>query len=114
MQHRRRPSKQDGGLLILLGFFILALFLVVGGVLVPARLAKGPMPPTMANGDLPPVIVPIKSAETRSAPLMLAALDRIGFDLDAVAKGYISVPRLLLASLPPDLERLDAMDARKN
>lgn len=113
MQHRRRTSPQDEGLLILLGIFVLALFLVVGGVLTPASLARGPMPVTVANGAVPPAVIPIKSAETKDAQLMLAALDRIGFDLDAVAKGYISVPRLLIASLPPDLDRLDAMDARK-
>jgi len=113
MQHRRPTSPQDGGLLILLGFFVLGLFLLVGGALAPSRLAKGPMPATIANGSLPPVIMPIKSAETKDAQLMLAALDRIGFDLEAVSKGYISVPRLLVSSLPPDLDRLDAMDARK-
>ncbi len=30
-----------------------------------------------------------------------------------MSQGYISVPRILLASLPPDLDRLDAMDARR-
>ena len=114
MQHLRRTSPQDGGLLILLGCLVLGLFLVVGGVLAPAQLAKGHMPATVANGDLPPVIVPIKTAETKDAQLMFAALDRIGFDLDAVQKGYISVPRLMVSALPPDLERLDAMDQRKN
>ncbi len=114
MQHLRRTSPQDGGMLILLGFFVLGVFLIAGGVLAPAHLAKGPMPATIANGDLPPVIVPIKTAETKDAQLMVAALDRIGFDLDAVQKGYISVPRLMVSSLPPDLERLDAMDQRKN
>jgi Bax protein len=113
MQHRRRTSPQDGGLLILLGIFVLALFLMVGGVLTPAGLARGPMPATMANGAVPPSVIPIKSSETKDAQLMMAAFDRIGFDLDAVAKGYISVPRLLIESLPPDLDRLDAMDARK-
>src|SRR5271165_1228751 len=46
MQHRQSTSPHDGGLLILLGFFVLALFLVVGGVVAPGRLAKGPMPVT--------------------------------------------------------------------
>jgi Bax protein len=101
-------------MLILLGCFVLGVFLVAGGVLAPAHLAKGPMPAMVASSDLPPVIVPIKTAETRDAQLMFAALDRIGFDLDAVQKGYISVPRLMVSSLPPDLERLDAMDQRKN
>jgi len=113
MQHRIRTSPHDGGMLILLGFFVLALFLVVGGVLAPGRLARGPMPATVANGSVPPAVIPLKSAETRDALLLQAALDRIGFDLDAVAKGYISVPRLVISSLPRDLERLDAMDARK-
>jgi Bax protein len=59
------------------------------------------------------VTLTIRHAETRSAPLLQAAFDRIGFDLDAVSQGYISVPRVLLASLPPDLDRLEGMDARK-
>ena len=115
MQHIRRTSFQNGGLLVLLGCFVLGLFLVAGGILAPVRPARGPVPAgaAAANGDLPPVIVAIKPAEARDAQLMLAALDRIGFDLDAVQKGYISVPRLVLANLPPDLERLDASDARK-
>jgi len=101
-------------MLVLLGAFVLGLFLVAGGILAPVRQAKGVMPAVTANGELPPVIVPIKPAETKDAVLMLAALDRIGFDLDAVQKGYISVPRLIVSSLPPDIERLDAMDGRKN
>ncbi len=113
MQHLRRASFQNGGMLVLLGCFVLGLFLVAGGVLAPVRPAAGHIPASAANGDLPPVIIPIKTAETRDAQLMVAALDRIGFDLEAVQKGYISVPRLVLASLPPDLERLDASDARK-
>ncbi len=114
MQHMRKASFQNGGMLVLLGCFVLGLFLVAGGVLAPAHRAKGTMPVVVANGELPPVIVPIKPAETRDAQLMLAALDRVGFDLDAVQKGYISVPRLMVSSLPPDLDRLDAMDERKN
>ena len=114
MQHLRRTSFQNGGMLVLLGGFVLGLFLVAGGILVPAHTAKGVMPAVVAQGELPPVIMPIKPAETKDAVLMLAALDRIGFDLEAVQKGYISVPRLILANLPPDIERLDAMDARKN
>ncbi|HIJ39207.1 MAG TPA: hypothetical protein HPP80_09965, partial [Rhodospirillaceae bacterium] len=51
--------------------------------------------------------------ETRHAAQMQAALDRIGFSLQAVARGYISVPRVLISSLPPDIEQLDAMDGRK-
>jgi Bax protein len=98
---------------MLLGIFVLALFLMEGGIVAPARLAKGPMPTNVANGELPPVIIQIKSAETKDAQLMTAALDRIGFDLESVSKGYISVPRVMVASLPPDLERLDAMDQRK-
>ncbi|HMA52120.1 MAG TPA: glucosaminidase domain-containing protein, partial [Magnetospirillaceae bacterium] len=101
-------------MMVLLGCFVLGLFLVAGGILAPAHPAKGRLPTVAANGDVPPVIVPIRPAETKDAQLMLAALDRIGFDLDAVQKGYISVPRLVVSSLPPDLERLDAMDARKN
>src|SRR5579859_5713839 len=115
MQHLRRTSFQNGGMLVLLGAFVLGLFMVAGGILAPVRSARGVMPTVAAaNGELPPVIMAIKTAETKDAQLMFAALDRIGFDLDAVQKGYISVPRLMVSSLPPDLERLDAMDQRKN
>ncbi len=114
MQYMRRTSFQNGGMLALLGCLVLGLFLVAGGILAPIHPARSHIPAVAANGDVPPVIVPIRPAETKDAQLMLAALDRIGFDLEAVQKGYISVPRLVVSSLPPDLERLDAMDARKN
>ena len=41
-------------MLILLGCLVLGLFLVAGGVLAPAHLAKGHMPSTVANdgGDI--------------------------------------------------------------
>lgn len=54
----------------------------------------------------------IHQSETRHARSLKKALDRIGFDLDAVAAGYISVPCVLLASLPPDLDSLSDTQRR--
>ena len=80
------------------------------------RMAASVAPPTVtARGTTTPPAptYTIHQVETHSAPLLQAAFDRIGFDLDSVAAGYISVPRVLLAALPPDMDRLDSMDDRK-
>jgi len=42
------------------------------------------------------------------------AFDRIGFDLDSVASGSARVPRVMLVNLPPDLDGIDDLDARKD
>lgn len=100
-------------LLALLAFAVIGLFATIwsGQPLprLPGRLA-GALP---ANGAMPPPALAIHSSETKKAVLMQAAFDRIGFSLDAVARGYISVPRVLVANLPPDLDRLDALEGRK-
>lgn len=113
MHHRTRTSLRDGMLLALLAVLVGGLFALVWSGLPSPRLPREPQPVAVAHGPLPPVTLTIHLAETRNALLLQAALDRIGFDLDAVAQGYISVPRILLASLPPDLDRLDGLDARK-
>ncbi len=122
MHHITRTSSRDGAtrpLLALLALFIAGLFALVWSGLPSPRLPGG-SPSTnvaenaVADGPLPPATYAIHRAETRSALLMRAAFDRIGYDLDSVAQGYISVPRVLVGSLPPDLDRLDAMDGRKN
>jgi len=65
------------------------------------------------HGALPPVTFAIRMAETKHAGQLQAAFDRIGYDLDSVAAGYISVPRVVLTALPGDLDELDQPDARK-
>jgi Bax protein len=95
--------------------FVVGLFALVWSGDPSPRLPGAPLPPSVAvaHGSLPPVTYTIRQSETRDAQKLSAAFDRIGFDLDAVSQGYISVPRVLLASLPPDLDRLDAVDARR-
>jgi Bax protein len=113
MHHKTRTSLCNGGLLALLVVFVVGLFALVWSGLPSPRLPGEPQSVAVAHGSLPPVTYTIRQSETRDAVKLQAAFDRIGFDLDAVAQGYISVPRVLLASLPPDLDRLDAMDARR-
>jgi Bax protein len=113
MHHKTRTSLCNGGLLALLALFVVGLFALVWSGLPSPRLPDETQVVSVAHGSLPPVTFTIRQSETRNAVMLQAAFDRIGFDLDAVSQGYISVPRVLLASLPPDLERLDAMDARR-
>jgi Bax protein len=101
------------GLLLLLCLFVLGLFALVSADRTLPHVARGAMPEKVANGAVPPITYPIRAAETKDAVLMQAALDRIGFDLDAVAGGYMSVPQVQVAALPPDIERLASSDARK-
>ncbi len=113
MHHKTRTSLCNGVLLAMLAMFVVGLFALVWSGLPSPRLPGEPHSVAVAHGSLPPVTYTIRQSETRSAQMLQAAFDRIGFDLDAVSQGYISVPRVLLASLPPDLDRLDAADARR-
>lgn len=113
MHHKTRTSLCNGVLLAMLAMFVVGLFALVWSGLPSPRLPGEHQVVAVAHGSLPPVTYTIRQSETRNAQLLQAAFDRIGFDLDAVSQGYISVPRVLLASLPPDLDRLDAMDARR-
>ncbi|PKU23316.1 glucosaminidase domain-containing protein [Telmatospirillum siberiense] len=113
MHHKTRTSLCNGVLLAMLAMFVVGLFALVWSGLPSPRLPGEHQTVAVAHGSLPPVTYTIRQSETRNAQMLQAAFDRIGFDLDAVSQGYISVPRVLLASLPPDLDRLDAMDARR-
>src|SRR5208283_1992685 len=113
MHHRTRTSLRDGFLLALLGSVTVGLIaLVSSGHPLPRLLTQQPQT-SVAHGFLPPATYAIRLSETRNAGQLQAAFDRIGFDLDSVAAGYISVPRVLLASLPDDLDSIDSPDARK-
>lgn len=114
MHHKTRTSPTNGALLALLALLVGGLFALVWSGLPSPRLPGERSPVVaVAHGSLPPVTYTIRQAETLNASSLQAAFDRIGFDLDAVSQGYISVPRVLLASLPPDLDRLDSLDAKK-
>ncbi|HLN25872.1 MAG TPA: glucosaminidase domain-containing protein [Patescibacteria group bacterium] len=114
MNLRKRTSLRDGLSLALLAACIIGLITVVSIGRPSPRMAASVAPTVIARGPtVPAATYIIHQAETHSAPLLQAAFDRIGFDLDSVAAGYISVPRVLLSALPPDIERLDSMDARK-
>ena len=116
MQHKTGTSRHTGAslaLLALLAFVVIGLFATIWSGSPLPRLPDRAAGAAPANGLMPPPTLAIHSSETKKAILMQEAFDRIGFSLDAVAHGYISVPRVLVANLPPDLDRLDAMDARK-
>jgi Bax protein len=105
---------RDGFLLTLLGSVTVGLIaLVSSGHPLPRLASQQTQVSSVAHGSVPPATYAIRLSETRNAGQLQAAFDRIGFDLDSVAAGYISVPRVLLASLPEDLDSIDAPDARK-
>ena len=112
MTHKTRTLLRDGIFLAFLASGVVGLLTVVSSGLPLPRL-PGASAGAVAHGSLPPVTYAIRQSETRDAVRLQAAFDRIGFDLASVAAGYISVPRVLIAALPPDLERLDALDGRK-
>ncbi|MDY0241673.1 MAG: glucosaminidase domain-containing protein [Rhodospirillaceae bacterium] len=113
MHFTLRTSLRDRLLLLcLVAGFAGLVALVSDGVPKPRLL--GLMPTGMiAKGPLPPSLPAIHRAETEDARLLHAAFDRIGFDLDSVAAGYISVPRVVLPSLPSNMEQIDGIDERK-
>lgn len=113
MNHRTRTSLRNGAALALLASFTVGLIALVSSGHALPHLASQQTQVSVAHGALPPATFTIRLSETRNAGQLQAAFDRIGFDLDSVAAGYISVPRLLLASLPADLDSIDAPDARK-
>lgn len=114
MNRKTRTSLRDGFLLALLGSVTIGLIALVSSGRPLPRLASQKIEvSSVAHGSLPPATYAIRLSETRSAGQLQAAFDRIGFDLDSVAAGYISVPRVLLASLPADLDSVDSPDARK-
>ncbi|HIJ61071.1 MAG TPA: hypothetical protein HPQ04_00110 [Rhodospirillaceae bacterium] len=116
MQHKTRTSRHTGAslaLLALLALVVIGLFATIWSGLPLPRLPDRVAAAAPANGDMPLPTLAIRSSETKKAVLMQAAFDRIGYSLEAVARGYISVPRVLVANLPPDIDRLDALDGRK-
>ena len=113
MHHKTWTTLRDGSLLATLAVAVVGLVALVSSGSPSPRLSPAPKPTAVARGNMPPVTFTIKQSETRNASRLMAAFDRIGYDLDAVAAGYISVPRVLLAALPPDIDDIDGLDARK-
>jgi Bax protein len=118
----RRTRLRDRFLLICPAALVAGLFALVWSGIPSPRLPAPAVPP-VARGSLapeggaarfsPPAAHLIRQEETRKAQLLQAAFDRIGFDLGLVARGYISVPAVVVASLPPDLDQLDSLDDHK-
>lgn len=113
MHHKTRTTLRDGSLLATLAVAVVGLVALVSSGSPSPRMSPAPKPTAVVRGTMPPVTYTIKQSETRNASRLMAAFDRIGYDLNAVAAGYISVPRVLLASLPPDIDDIDGLDARK-
>lgn len=113
MHHRTRTSLRDGLSLALLASFTVGLIALVSSGHPLPHLSSQQTQSSVAHGSVPPATYAIRLSETRNAGKLQAAFDRIGYDLESVAAGYISVPRVLLASLPADLESLDAPEERK-
>ncbi len=113
MHHRTRTTLRDGLCLAILASFTFGLIALVSSGRPSPRLSASAEQASVAHGRLPPAALTIHVSETRTAGQLSAAFDRIGFDLNSVAAGYISVPRVLLTRLPRDLDRIDNPDLRK-
>lgn len=113
MHHKTWTTLRDGSLLATLAIAVVGLVALVSSGSPSPKMSPAPKPTAVARGSMPPVTFTIKQSETRNATRLMAAFDRIGYDLNAVAAGYISVPRVLLASLPPDIDDIDGLDERK-
>ncbi len=78
--------------------------------------------PSVASGTMPahmtamatPAPVDVPAVDSLHWQTLRETFDRIGFDLDSVASGTASVPRVLLVSLPNDLSGIADPDARKD
>lgn len=55
----------------------------------------------------------INEGEAKDAQALNAAFDRIGFDLGLVAAGDMSVPRIILVTLPENIHEVRTPDERK-
>ncbi len=114
MHHRTRTTLRDGLCLAILASFTVGLIALVSSGHPSPRLSAAAEQASVAHGRLPPAARKIiQVSETRTAGQLSAAFDRIGFDLNSVAAGYISVPRVLLTRLPRDLDRIGNPDLRK-
>ncbi|MEX2449884.1 MAG: glucosaminidase domain-containing protein [Rhodospirillales bacterium] len=54
-----------------------------------------------------------KIIEAQNVAMLQAVFERSDYDLESIRNRTSSVPRLILASLPPDIEKIDGVDARK-
>lgn len=113
MHHRTRTALRNGASLAFLASVTVALVALVSSGHAAPQFSAHDDRTTGVHGALPPVTFAIRMAETKHAGQLQAAFDRIGYDLDSVAAGYISVPRVVLTALPGDLDELDQPDARK-
>lgn len=60
-----------------------------------------------------PFLPPAIRLDGNSAKLLQQAFLRFDYDLDAIGAGRGDVPRIILARLPPDLDKLTATETRK-
>jgi Bax protein len=99
------------GLLLALGI------LGAGGVTVAIRTHETP---NAVASAMPPEASLVPAPAMTVAPNALhwwtlrEAFDRIGFDLESVASGSAKVPRVVLVTLPNDLDGIGDPDARKD
>ncbi len=91
----------------------LALAVVVGAWIATLNgRDAGRRPQDDAFGPFLPPSVALTGIEAQAAELLRRNFLRLGYDIGAVGAGR-GVPRIILASLPPDLSELDAPAARK-
>ena len=82
----------------------------------PATVAPtiGAAMPQIASATAPQPTVNVPAVDSLHWQTLRDTFDRIGFDLDSVASGAATVPRVLLVNLPTDLNGIGDPDARKD
>ena len=63
---------------------------------------------------LPPPTLVLKADDTMTSARLNRLFSRLGYDLELVAAGYMSVPRVVLETLPDDLDSIESPDRRKS
>ncbi len=120
----RRTAPRQGRSRLLMSVAAGLVGLGTVGLLALANLSPNGSPPSPASASIPPeagytvAAVPTAPAAPPADTLhwwtLREAFDRIGFDLNSVASGSARVPRVMLVTLPNDLDGIDDPDARKD
>ncbi len=114
---RSAPTARRTGRRIAAASAVAAAIALVATHLPAPRIVAPSLAPS-ATASLPPELAPAQpaapSVEALHWQTLREAFDRIGFDLDAVAAGSMPVPRVMLVTLPLDIEGISDLDARKD
>ncbi len=114
------PTRRGRARLFASGIIVAVAALTAGGFSLKAAHHSEEMPASI-GAAMPqvaytpaPSSVDLPAVDSLHWQTLRETFDRIGFDLDSVASGTASVPRVLLVNLPNDLSGIGDPDARKN